>query len=298
MPPQTKERVTQGFVGTLQWCWRRPSLTALEVLWRWVYGVPALLVVWHEASKILVTTPLDYAALREMTLLDPVRTSVTLAKAAEALEPRVLAVALWLVPVLLMGWMVISSLGRTLVLRRVDPSLRARPGPRMGLQAVRLGALGTRVGVWFRCLQGAARLALTGPMGRGEEPSLVLYFALAIAVTLGLFVLWAAASGGLALAPLPAMLHETGVWGSLRTAFRLGDARMKLAEINLVMGIVKIALIVLAMVFSASPLPFEAIASREFLTWWWGGVTVWYLVASDFFHVARLVSYLGLLREA
>jgi len=77
---------------------------------------------------------------------------------------------------------------------------------------------------------------------------------------------------------------------------RLGPLRGKLVEINLVMGIVKIALIVLAMVFSACPLPFESVTTPEFLAWWWAGVTVLYLVASDFFHVARLVGYLELWR--
>jgi hypothetical protein len=87
-----------------------------------------------------------------------------------------------------------------------------------------------------------------------------------------------------------------GVGESLASAFRLGPLKGKLVEINLVMGIVKIALIVLAMVFSACPLPFESVATPEFLFWWWVGVALLYLVASDFFHVARLVAYLQLWR--
>jgi hypothetical protein len=67
-------------------------------------------------------------------------------------------------------------------------------------------------------------------------------------------------------------------------------------EINLVMGIVKIALIVLAMVFSATPLPFESVTTPEFLLSWWVGVTVLYFLGSDFFHVARQVAYLQLWR--
>jgi hypothetical protein len=90
------------------------------------------------------------------------------------------------------------------------------------------------------------------------------------------------------------MLRDWGAGRSLASSFQLGPLKIKLIEINLVMGIVKIALIVLAMVFSASPLPFEKVASQEFLTWWWGGVTVLYFVGSDFFHVARLVAYLEL----
>jgi len=64
-------RGTQSFVHTLSECWRRPSLTALEVLWRWAYGVPALLVLLYEGMRILEETPVDLAALRNMTVLDP-----------------------------------------------------------------------------------------------------------------------------------------------------------------------------------------------------------------------------------
>jgi hypothetical protein len=66
---------------------------------------------------------------------------------------------------------------------------------------------------------------------------------------------------------------------------------MKLVEINLVLGIVKLALIVLAMVFSAIPLPFEAQMSGKGLYIWWAAVGVWYLAASDFFQVARLAAF-------
>ena len=294
----TNERVTQSFVGTLSWCWRRPLLTAIEVLWRWVYGVPVLLLLRYEAERIFLATPLDYAALREMTLLDPMRSSMTLAKAMLLLAPPLWAVAVWLVPVLLVSWVVVSSLGRTLVLKRVDAQLHARPGTLMILQAIRLAALCGSLAVWLWSLQAAAEVAISGPLSRGVEPSLVLYFALAIASTLGLFTLWAVGSWGFAVAPLLAMLRGWGVQRSLAAAFRVGPLKIKLVEINLVMGIIKIALIVLAMVFSASPLPFETVASRDFLQWWWAGVALLYIVASDFFHVARLVAYLELWRAS
>jgi hypothetical protein len=92
------------------------------------------------------------------------------------------------------------------------------------------------------------------------------------------------------------MAQQFGVVASLRAATGLRGVRMKLVEINLVLGIVKIMLIVLAMVFSACPLPFESVETQGFLAWWWAGVVLLYLVASDFFHVARLVGYLELWR--
>ncbi len=139
-------------------------------------------------------------------------------------------------------------------------------------------------------------MTVLGPLSIGREPNLVGYFALVIVVTLGLFTLWAVVSWALSVAPLLAMLRGLGVGESLAAAFRLGPLKGKLVEINLVMGIVKIALIVLAMVFSATPLPFETVTTPDFLLKWWIGVTVLYLVGSDFFHVARLVAYLQLWR--
>jgi hypothetical protein len=213
-----------------------------------------------------------------------------------ALLPAVSNVVVWLVPLLIFAWVIWSSLGRTVVLRRVDPSLHARPLTLMALQAIRMFALAGSFVVWFRCLVWAARLTVADRLEQGAEPNLVGYFALAIISTLGLFTLWAVVSWVLSVAPLLAMLRGIGVGASLKAAFHLGLLKSKLVEINLVMGIVKIALIVLAMVFSATPLPFESVATQEFLWCWWIGVAILYFVASDFFHVARLVGYLHLWR--
>ena len=108
-------------------------------------------------------------------------------------------------------------------------------------------------------------------MERGLEPSYVPGFAMAVTTTLLLFVLWAAVSWILRIAPVLAMSRGLGAVESLRAAVRLGPLKSKLIEINLVMGIVKVALIVLAMVFSACPLPFESVESQTFLDWWWSG---------------------------
>ncbi len=289
-------RGTQSFVHTLSECWRRPSLTALEVMWRWAYGIPALLILWYEGSKILRETPVDFVALRNMTVLDPMGSATTLAKTMEVLLPRVLRVALWLVPLMLVIWVVVSSVGRTVVLRRADRRLHRRVGTLIVLQAVRVVALLGSFAIWFWCVERVAEWTVTRPIAADGEPNLVGYFALVILATLGLFTLWAVMSWALSVAPLLAMLRGLGAVESLAAAFRLGPLKSKLVEINLVMGIVKIALIVLAMVFSATPLPFESVTTPEFLMWWWVGVTVLYFLGSDFFHVARQVAYLQLWR--
>jgi hypothetical protein len=287
-------RGTQSFVHTMSACWKRPSLTALEVLWRWVFGIPAAAVLAYQGLRVLHEAPVDVEALKRMSVLDPMSTAATLAQTAAALMPQVLRVAEWLAPLLAVGWVIVSSMGRILVLRRVDPRLHARPGTLMVLQTARMAALVGSFVVWFMCLRAAAGVAVNGPIATGQEPNLVLYSALTIIATLGMFTLWSVVSWALSVAPLLAMLHNLGARASLSAAVRLGPVRSKLVEINLVMGIVKIALIVLAIVFSACPLPFESVVTPDFMLRWYALVTVLYLIASDFFHVVHLVSYLEL----
>ena len=294
-------RGTQSFVHTMSWCWKHPSVVGLEILWRWIFGMGALWWAGMYALRILQaatggTNNLRGLGLDTLTVTDPIGASTKLAAAMAVLLPMVLPVLRWMLPVLLIVSAVISAVGRTVVLRRADPSLQARPWTLLVLQVVRVLALGGSVLVWFLLLSWAAATTVTGPLARGGEPQLVKYFALAIVGTLGLFTLWAVVSWVLGIAPLLSMLRGYGVGESLRAGFRLGPLKMKLVEINLVMGIVKIALLVLALVFSASPLPFESVASPTFLAWWWVGVGILYVIASDFFHVARQIAYLQLWR--
>ena len=290
----TPLRGTQSFVHTLAACWKRPSLTALEVLWRWAFGVPALALLTYEALGVWRTAQVEPTALRQISLLEPMSAAATLAQASMLLLPPVLRVAEWLAPLLLVAWIVVSSFGRVLVLRRCDAQLHARPITLMLLQVARMAALLGGFALWFACLQAAATVAVNVPIALDQEPSLVLYCALVIVATLGMFTLWAVVRWVLSVAPLLAMRDNLGAAASLAAAFRLGPLRPRLVEINLVMGIVKIALIVLAMVASASPLPFESVATPQFMACWYAVVTVLYLIASDFFHVVRLVAYLEL----
>ena len=58
-----------------------------------------------------------------------------------------------------------------------------------------------------------------------------------------------------------------------------------------------ITTIVLALVFSSTPLPFESYTTTGFLEFWWAGVVLLYLLFSDYFHVVRTAVSLALCRE-
>ena len=281
-------RGTQSLVHTLAACWARPSLLALEVAWRWLFGAPALLLLYFEGARILtaISSQLEAAGIEQFTLQDPMHGAVIIADAFAVLWPPVLHAAMWLATVLILGWSVVSGIGRNVVLRRYDSKLPRKPLPLIFLQLLRVIALGGSFAGWFFAIHWSANYALSG-----AEPNLVLYCALVICLSLGIFTLWALLSWVFSIAPLLVLLENRRVAGSLLRSLRLGSLTSKLVEINLVMGIVKLALIVLAMVFSATPLPFESVMQGAPLYIWWALVTLLYLAASDFFQVARLVAF-------
>jgi hypothetical protein len=273
--------------------WRRPLLTLREVAWRWCIGTPLLALVAWKTVEIVANANLDTNALQSMTVFQPVAAFAVMHGTAVALAPAFTPVAVWLLPLSLL-WIVVASLGRTWVLRHLDPSLHARPLTLLALDALRAVVLTAVWSVWGAGILWAAKLAIIGPAHAGKEPDLVVFCGIVICGTLGLYVVWGALSWVLQMAPLLAMLRNIGAWAAVRQTLRSGAVRGKLVETNLVMNIVRIALIVLAMVFSACPLPFTNVETPTFLACWWIGVGLLYLVALDYFHVVRSAVYLEL----
>ena len=282
--------------------WRRPSLTLLEVLWRWAAGVPLLLLLSWQARRLWPSIPLDTAALADMTVFRPLESFRTLRLGYAGVEPILAPVARWLVPLVLAIWALAWSIGRGVVLWKLGRTPRERFAFSLLLHVLLLRLLRTAMlfvlaGGWWGLVKWAATFTVSGPGSRGEEPRLVLFCAFVICGSLLMFVGWGAVNWVVDAAPLLAIRYRLGAAASLAATLKLGAARGKLIEINLVMGIVKIALLVLALVFSACPLPFEGVATQDFLTNWWIGVAVLYFLASDYFHVVRSAAYLELFRE-
>lgn len=289
-------RGTQSFLATISQCWKHPSLLGLELLWRWAFGIPATSILGWEAYRILSSVSLAGTGISHFSLIDTVTAAQIISATADVLLPPIREVARWLLPLLAAGWALASGFGRSFVLRRYDPSLRFAPWLMVGLQLLRILVLGASVAMWFVGLHWAAWNSLGGP-----QPSLVLYFIQAIALSFGIFFSWALVSWIFSIAPLLALLEGTGMIASLRDSLRFGQGslrglRSKLVEINLVLGVVKAALIVLAMVFCATPVPFKEEINGTSLYVWWALVSVWYCIASDFFQLARIIGFVEIWR--
>jgi hypothetical protein len=270
------------------WVFARPSLTALEVAWRWLFGIPFLVVCWRQWLQILAAYPLQASGFNALDVQNPWVAVVQLANVVAYYQPPVLTVLRWLVPVAALVWCVVSAFGRSFVIRRMRPGLPFRPLQMIAMQAAWLALLFAVCLAWFRCMMwaAAAHIATVG------EPDLIGFAIWTIFLGLGFFTAWALLSWTLEIAPLLMFFERRSVPSALVQSFSPGkEFASKLAEINLVMGIVKLALIVLAMVFAAAPLPFSDQLGGSAMHVVWSASTVFYLVANDYFQVVRLKGF-------
>lgn len=287
---QPPVRGTQLLVEHIGGVVRHPSLVAIEFAWRWLTALPLLWLCWFEMEKILAAWPLDASGFNNVDSQNPWVAVVQLAGVWDYYEPHVAAVLRWLLPLIAVVWIVVSALGRNLILMRMERGVRFRPFAMISLQAALIALLALTFWGWFRCVgwAAAAHISNTG------DPDLVGYAMWAIFLSLGFFSAWALVSWTLAVAPLLALLENCSPVAAIGRALRLGVGfASKLAEINLVMGIVKIGLLVLAMVFSAAPLPFVGELGDGALHVVWVASTIFFLLANDFFQVVRLKAFIA-----
>jgi hypothetical protein len=283
-------RGTQSLVEIQAQCWRRPGLIARELAWRWLFGIPALLLLSACVRRLLVILSATHTGIDEFSLQQPVMAAEILRASYHAILPAALDLARWVAPLLMVGWAIASGLGRAFVLRSLAPESRWRPVSLMLLQLLRIVALGLTVYVWFAMVRWAAGRDLFH-LPPGAEPGMVAFAAWLICLSIGSFIVWALWSWVLSIAGVLIVLEGRSLPSALAASLRQGPLTMKLVEVNLVLGIVKLALTVLAMVFSAIPLPFEAHMSGRALYIWWAAIGVWYLAVSDFFQIARLAAF-------
>jgi hypothetical protein len=164
-----------------------------------------------------------------------------------------------------------------------------RPVAMMVLQAAGLAGFLLTGWAWLRAMQWVAATHITP----NAEPDLIGFAVWAIFLSLGFFTAWALTSWALSVAPLVMVLEGLSPFKALARSLCLGRLMTaKLVEINMVMGIVNLALIVLAMVLSAAPLPFSDQLGSEALHVVWTAALIFYFVASDYFQVVRLKGFL------
>ena len=128
-----------------------------ELLWRWAFGIPAAALLYYQGVRMVAGVA---SGLSGLSASDPMQAGQQLALAAAVVKPEVERVALWLGPLLAVVWAIASGLGRSAVLKRLDPTLRVAPFTLILLQLLRMAAL---IAAW-------RGLVPRHPLGRECEP--------------------------------------------------------------------------------------------------------------------------------
>jgi hypothetical protein len=290
---KTPIRGTQSFLYVLRYCRQHPSLLSLELLWRWLFGIPYCYLLYLQFSRIYLDNAQAIAktGIWQASIIYPEKAAVILANLYDVLAPPIFHLLIWIIPFGMIVWAVFSGIGRNTVLRRYDKSLPRRWGTLIVLQLLRVLFYAAAILFWFASVRWSAKVALWDASG-----SIVEYCTLVIVFSLGTFAAWALVSWILSIAPILVLLEGRGVVSALARSFRLGPLTAKLIEINMIMGLIKLAMSVLALVWSAIPLPFEAVVQGNSLYAWWITGSILYCILSNFFQVARLTAFVEFTR--
>ena len=267
------------------WMLHHPGVVALEVGWRWFFGIPFLLVCWTRLQHVLTILSPEDAGLTGINAQNPWIAAGELSRAWWRYQPLVTHELRSIVPIAALAWILISAFGRNLALKVAEPRVRFRPTAMLVLQSAWIIVFGGICWGWFRSV---AWVAASHFRGFGE-PDLIGFAIWLIFLSLGFFTIWALLGWIVSVAPVLMLLEECSATSALRLAFKLGRPfTSELFEIGMVMGIVNLALIVVAMVLSAAPLPFSDQLGGDALHVVWAGATIFYLIAHDYFQIVRL----------
>jgi hypothetical protein len=223
--------------------------------------------------------------LRNIDVQNPWIAAAQLSRAFAKYEPLIAHELKWLAPIAAFAWIVVSGLGRSVAFYRMEPLLRLRPFSMMVLQTVWLALFGGVCVGWFLSVSRVAATHFSG----NAEPDLIGFAIWLIFLSLAFFTVWALIGWIVSMAPVLMLFEERTPFAALGEGLRLGKTfTSELVEIGMVMGIVNLALMILAMVLSAAPLPFSDQLGGDALHIVWAGAAVFYLIAHDYFQLVRL----------
>lgn len=275
--------------GVMAECWRRPGLLARELTWRWLYGIPALAVAAIACYPIYLVTvdTLQSSGVSQITLEHPYQSAAVVSVVAGVISPMVTKIALWLLPLLGLGWAIAAGVGRNLMLRRYEPELAWRPAALTVIQGLRVLALAATAALWWGSLRWSAQVSTVAGV-----PNIPVYFGLVAVCTIAVLVLWSLCSWVFFMAPMFVLIERRSLAASLGRGMQPSSARGRLVGANMAVAFLRLVAAAGFTVMSLLPLGFVTSAHSLLLWAWLAGMTVAYMVVSGFFQVVRLVAFI------
>ena len=268
---------------------RRPSLFAAELAWRWAFDVAAWLLILYGILLFLRSVPVSDADMLGLSGIIPGRFGATVLHILAGSGPKMIRVAFaLLVGLSLLSWMA-NSLGRSAVLRALM-NIEANPLSTLGVNLLRtfgsLLVMLTYAGCIYLIFRAGQAENATRPVSSGSDFSLA-FAALAFLISW----LWGKLDGRLTLANIFILRSGEGMGEAIVSATDVSVRRVRqFAWIGVVFGAIKAGLWVAA--FFGVMLVFSMLAPFSAGLAWCGMLFVLmiYSVLANLFGVGALAA--------
>lgn len=268
---------------------RDPVIIMLELLWRSCYGAIAAAVFFAAGialSNAIKVSDADAIALRSR---DALQITLALRHVVASLPPKPLTTGLLALLLITVLWTLFSAAGRLLVLGRTAPEKRPfRFRSILIIQAWRAVLAWLAIIAIITVIQVVAGIA-----GSKKDPDPYFFYLVGACSSVLMAVFWAGINWYLSLATI---FCYAGTWarGAMRETIGWVNVRAAdLAGISLIFFVFRLALMAVAFVFLLLPSRSLAASPRESFLWI-SLVALFYLVATDFLHISRLLSYMSI----
>jgi len=269
-----------------------PKLVLIEVIWRWSFGLAALLLFLQAFASVLrrvTISDADWAALHNLDLHD---TPYAAARVIYLFWKVFCIVLALLLPAIAFLWTAAAAWGRAATLKILQK--RSNTFAVAGLTVLRVLLVLAAVLVTVLVVMGAVTIA-TRPPYSPEQPNWLLYLAIWFIALPLILIVWAILNWAFSLAPLFAAQEQKGALASLAATFRSlrrnGRAYWSVSGFyGTLRGVALISVILLGIVLGA--LGSSAIILALLIV-----LALAYFAVADFLYVARLAAYLQIIEQ-
>jgi hypothetical protein len=262
-----------------------PKLVAVEIAWRWSFGVAAALLVWWAAVYTIHRVWLSPAEWAALCRLDTRETPDVLARIVLIYWRELLLAIALLGSGLALVWTIAATWGRAATLRILEGRGNMRAVAGLTLLRVLLfvatllaAVLAVECAVWISTPAGAV------------EPNWVLYILILLVALPLIMIAWGILNWMLSLAPLFAVREQEGLRGSLATTFRsVRSERKAYWSASGAYGLLRAAALVALIVVGAV---LAALSQSKIVLGLLCVLLLAYFAFADLLYVARMAAYL------
>ena len=272
---------------------RDPVITAIEIAWRWTFGLIATILLALGTRAFLAGLKVSEGDEQALHGHDPTMIAAALMHILQqsgVLRSFFAILAAIAIPSAIV-WIIAGTLGRAATLKRLMPSSTLNVKAILGLNIARAALLFASILAWYLWMVLCALVTVTR-----DEPNYPLYLLLSMLAFPVIAIVWGILNWVLSLAPLMATRENAGAVQVFRDTVRLARAhRSQFASVSTWLGLPRLAAMVVALMVAVVVL----IATDSLMI---GSIaltiiTLAYCALADYLYVVRLAAYGQIARE-